>query len=215
MVRSGGRRRFFSLSSDTTVWEIDRSRIRSPKLTGERIDQMRRPIVPRGSHSGIVQPHLRWLQFAKSNFRSFETITRRSAARVPPIGLRIARDATQRYFRFYCRNRPARSNARTIRRGVMPRINSTVYEDAPAARQRTRVHQRWRAATENSSRRLIRDEPIPRWILIALASSITLSFPRHHAELHGSISLRLRQMRLPNTSASSKWVMRRTCNVES
>lgn len=82
----------------------------------------------------------RWLQFANSNFRSFET-TRRSATRVPPIGLRIARDATRRYFRFYCRNRPARSNARTIRRGVMPRINSTVYEDVPTGRQRTRVHQ--------------------------------------------------------------------------
>lgn len=97
-MQPSGRRRFFSLSLDTTVWEIDRSRIYSHELTDNlswsSVDAaIDRPAGKRLRHRATSSR--RWLQFAKSNFRPFETV-RRSAARVPPIGLRIARDATHR-----------------------------------------------------------------------------------------------------------------------
>jgi hypothetical protein len=100
------------------------------------------------------------IQFAKSDFRSFET-KRRSATRVPPIGLRIARVATTRCcFRFHCRNWRS-IGARTIRRGAKPRANSTIL-------QKERVYERTRKSVGTNEPRtriqhfsLNRDEPIP------------------------------------------------------
>lgn len=111
------------------------------------------------------------------------------------------RNASRRYFRFYCRNRPSIERA-----DDSSRINSTVYEGKRVGNARASIRaDEPRPKTHREY--LIRDEPIPWWILIALACSITLSFPRHDVELHGSISLRLHQIRFPSTSTSGKLVI--------
>lgn len=125
--RPGGRRRFFSLSRDATV-SITRSSIRANYLDARL--SMEQAIVLRGSDSGIVQPHL---GDGSSLQRVTSVLSKRSG--VPqraflPIGLRIARDAMHRgAISDSIVVTGPRSNARTIRRGAMPRVNSTVYED--------------------------------------------------------------------------------------
>lgn len=169
-VWGGGRRRF---SRCRSILPFERSIVCPPirpnwPTSIERDPSMRRSIVPRRSDCGIAQPHLDerwWLQFAKSNFRSFET-KRRSAARVLPIGLRIARDAMHHgaisdsivvtSSRSNCADDSSQRDAA-----------NKFYEDERVGNVRASI-KTWRAATENSSRCLIRNEPIPWRILIAL-----------------------------------------------
>jgi len=95
-------------------------------------------IVLQGSDSGIVQPHLgddSSLQRVTSVLSKRSGVPQRG---VLPVGLRIARDAMHRgAISDSIVVIGPRSNARTIRRGAMPRINSTVYEDERATYARS------------------------------------------------------------------------------
>lgn len=129
----GDRRRvLLAIARYTTVWEIDRSRIYSRELTNDlgwasvdaAIDRPAKRLY------GIAQPHL---GDGSSLQRVISVLSKRCgvpqrAFRRSAFALRATQRTARRYFRFYCRNRPS-IDARTIRRGAMPRINSTVYKD--------------------------------------------------------------------------------------